>query len=156
MTVNTDKVIAALASSTDTQWIENCKRLHVKLGNDNVVKAADQRLRDLALSEALRIRPRAQSLEERVDEMVRVRRALLKHEHGHNQAAGYTERDIKKYGARETLIKTIMRGKETDGFKLFAKHGRLDCAYEQIAIDFVNELPEHVVEQARKNLARFS
>lgn len=31
-------------------------------------------------------------------------------------------------------------------------HGRLDCSYEQIAIDFADELPEDVVNQARKAL----
>jgi len=83
-----------------------------------------------------------------------VYRELLKYKHGRNQAAGYTEREIRKYGPREALIRTIRRGKQTDGLKLLAQHGRLDCAYEQIAIDHAHELPEDVVARARQTLAQ--
>ena len=37
-------------------------------------------------------------------------------------------------GPREALIRTIRRGKKTDGLKLLAEHDRLDCSYEQIAV----------------------
>ena len=36
---------------------------------------------------------------------------------------------------------------------MLAEHERLDCAYEQIAIDYAPELPEDVVERARQTLA---
>jgi hypothetical protein len=111
---------------------------------------------DLDLYDALRVRPDSHSVEERVIESVRVYRELLKHKHGRNQAAGYTEREIKQYGPREALIRTIRRGKKTDGLKLLAKHGRLDCAYEQIAIDHMHEMPEDVIERARQMLAEFA
>jgi hypothetical protein len=118
-----------------------------------VVEATKRRLRDLDLHDALRVMPEAHSIEERVLESVRVYRELLKHKHGRNQAAGYTEREIRQYGPREALIRTIRRGKKTDGLKTLAEHGRLDCAYEQIAIDHAHEMPEDVVEQARQTLA---
>ena len=92
-------------------------------------------------------------MEKRVLESVRVYRELLRHKHGRNQAAGYTERKIKQYGPRDALIRTIRRGKKTDGLKLLAQHDRLDCAYEQIAIDHAHDLPEDVVTRARQNLA---
>jgi hypothetical protein len=57
---------------------------------------------------------------------------------------------------REALIRTIRRGKKTDGLKLLAEHDRLDCAYEQIAIDHADEIPEDVVERARQTLAELS
>jgi hypothetical protein len=88
-----------------------------------------------------------------VFESVRVYRELFKHKHGRRQAAGYTEREIRQYGPREALIRTIRRGKKTDGLKLLAEHDRLDCAYEQIAIDHAHEMPEDVVQRARETLA---
>jgi hypothetical protein len=36
---------------------------------------------------------------------------------------------------------------------VLSEHGRLDCAYEQIAIDYAHEMPPDVVEQARRTLA---
>jgi hypothetical protein len=121
-----------------------------------VVEAAKRRLRDLDLHDALRVKPEAHSVEERVLESVRVYRELLKHKHGRNQAAGYTEREIRRYGPREALIRTIRRGKKTDGLKSLAEHDRLDCSYEQIAIDHAHEMPEDVVAQAQKTLADFA
>lgn len=53
------------------------------------------------------------------------------------------------------MIRTIRRGKKTDGLKLLAEHHRLDCAYEQIAIDHAHDMPDDVVEKARQTLAEF-
>ena len=61
----------------------------------------------------------------------------------------------KQYGTRDALMRTIRRGKKTDGLKLLAEHNRLDCAYEQIAIDHVRGLPDDVVERARRTLAEY-
>lgn len=151
-----DKLLFAMENSTDVAWLEQCRNHNRKLGNKAVVEAAEERLRDLHLQNALRIKPEAHSVEERVFESVRVYRELLKHKHGRNQAAGYTEREIRQYGPREALIRTIRRGKQTDGLKALADHDRLDCAYEQIAIDHAHELPEDVVTRARQTLAEFS
>lgn len=148
-----DTLLSAISRSTDSEWLKRCRDHNTKLGNQGIAAAAAQRLRDLELQHALRLRRDANSLEERVFESVRVYRELLKHKHGRNQAAGYTEREIKTYGPREALIRTIRRGKKTDGLKTLAEHDRLDCAYEQIAIDFAHELPEDVVEKARATLA---
>lgn len=43
------------------------------------------------------------------------------------------------------------------GLELLAKHDRLDCSYEQIAIDFAvsENLPEDVVEEAHRTLERY-
>src|SRR5262249_55415777 len=148
-------LLAAIASSTDRAWLKQCGDHNDRLGRKHVVEATAQRLRDLDLQDALSVRADAQTLEARVVESLRVYRELLKHKHGRNQAAGYTEREIKRYGPREALIRTIGRGKKTDGLKLLAEHDRLDCAYEQIAIDYAHELPEDVVERARQLLAEF-
>jgi len=42
--------------------------------------------------------------------------------------------------------------RKRDGLMMLAKHDRLDCAYEQIAIDYHAELPEDVVKRARQTL----
>jgi hypothetical protein len=91
-------------------------------------------------------------LEGRIIESLRVYRELLKHKHGRNQSAGYTERDIKNLGPKGALIKTIRWGKKTDGLKNLQHQRRLDCSYEQIAVDFADELPEDVVDQVRRTL----
>ena|SRR5438105_1426129 len=152
----TDELLAAISKSSDRKWLIDCRAHNAKLGRKDVVAAADQRLRDLTLIAALKARSSADSIATRVQESVRVYRELLRHKHGRNQAAGYTEREIRNYGEKEALIRTIRRAKKTDGLKLLAKHDRLDCAYEQIAIDHANELPDDVVEQAKRTLDVFA
>lgn len=149
-------LIAAIAQSRDVLWLKRCRDHNKMLGELEIVVAVEARLRDLNLHMALRYRPVADSVESRVQESVRVYRELLKHKHGRNQAAGYTEREIRQYGPREALIRTIRRGKKTDGLKMLAAHERLDCAYEQIAIDYAHELPDDVVQKARLLLAEFN
>ena len=152
----TKSLLDAIAKSRDRKWLIDCRAHNLKLGKKEVVAAVDQRVRDLNLDEALRRRTDANSVEERVRESVRVYRELLRHKHGRGQAAGYTEREIRDYGEREALIRTIRRGKKTDGLRLLAQHDRLDCAYEQIALDHADELPEDVVERARQTLDDFT
>jgi hypothetical protein len=132
--VMTDVLLAAILRSSDRTWLEQCRDHNVRQGRKEVAEAAKRRLRDLELRDALRIKPEAHTVEDRVLESVRVYRELLKHKHGRNQAAGYTEREIRKYGPREALIRTIRRGRKTDGLKMLAEHDRLDCTYEQIAM----------------------
>jgi hypothetical protein len=150
-----DNLLTAIARSSDRAWLQRCRDHNADLGRQNIVKAAERRIRDLDLHDALRLRPQANSVEERVLESVRVYRELLKHKHGRGQAAGYTEREIRNHGPREALIRTIRRGKKTEGLKLLAEHDRLDCAYEQIAIDYAHEMPEDVIERARQTLKEF-
>lgn len=125
-----DKLLLAIANSTDVVWLERCRDHNRKLGNKEQVQAAEHRLRVLHLLNALKIKPETHFVEDVFFESVRVYRELLKHKHGRNQAAGYTEREIRQYGPREALIRTIRRGKQTDGLKTLAEHHRLDCAYE--------------------------
>jgi hypothetical protein len=123
-----DGLLSAIARSSDRAWLEQCRNHNKKIERWQVVEAVQERLRHLDLYDALRLRSDANTVEQRVIESVRVYRALLKHKHGRNQAAGYTE--IKKYGPREALIRTIRRGKKTEGLLTLAEHDRLDCAYE--------------------------
>ena len=153
MNDNLENLLTAIGRSSDRGWLEQCRDHNQKLKRRHIVEAAEERLRHLDLVDSLKKKPEAHTLEDRVLESVRVYRALLKHKHGRNQAAGYTEREIKQHGPREALIRTIRRGKKTDGLMMLAEHDRLDCAYEQIAIDYHAELPEDVVKRARQTLA---
>ena len=152
----TDSLFAAVARSSDRRWLIQCRAHNAKLGRREIVVAIDQRLRDLDLITALGRKVEAISIEARVRESVRVYRELLKHKHGRGQAAGYTEREIRQYGEREALIRTIRRGKKTDGLILLTQHDRLDCAYEQIALDHADELPRDVVDRARHTLSELN
>jgi hypothetical protein len=156
MEMMSDDLLAAIRKSNDRNWLIGCRDYNRKLGNREVVDAAEQRLRDLDLRAALRVRPEAKTVEDRVGESVRVYRELLRHKHGRNQAAGYTERAIRDHGPKGALIRTVRSGKKTDGLMLLAKHNRLDCAYEQIAIDHADEMPSDVVEIAKRTLANLA
>ncbi|MFZ5675690.1 MAG: hypothetical protein ACOZAM_22255 [Pseudomonadota bacterium] len=150
------KLLSAIAGSSDQAWLMRCRDHNSKLGNQNIVEAVKRRLLDLGLEEALKKRPHGASFEERMDEALRVYEECLKHKHGRKQAAGYTRRSIRDHGYREALIRTV-RKKESAGLALLAKHERLDCSYEQIAIDFAasEDLPEDVVKQALRTLERY-
>jgi hypothetical protein len=155
MTDMSDSLVATIERSSERAWLRRCGEHNANLGKKIVADAVARRLRDLDFHDALKARPEAHSVEERVRESLRVYRELLKRKHGRNQAAGYTEREIRQYGAREALIRTVRRGKKTDGLKLLAENDRLDCAYEQIAIDHADEMPEDVVERARQTVAEY-
>jgi hypothetical protein len=148
-------LIERIAASKDTPWLETCRQHNQKAGKQRVVEAADVRLRELRVEAALSQRPLQNTLETRVDEALRVYEELLSLRHGRRQSASYTRRELKAKGPKDAVIATIRRGKETDGLKLLAKYGRLDCAYEQIAIDFAHELPDDVVKLATQMLSDF-
>jgi hypothetical protein len=152
MTHMTDSLVATIEHSSERAWLRRCGEHNASLGKKIVADAVARRLRDLDFRDALRARPEAHSVEERVHESLRVYRELLKHTHGRIQSAGYAEREIRKYGPCGAVIRTIRRGKKTDGLKLLAANDRLDCAYEQIAIDHAAEMPEDVVVRARQTL----
>src|SRR5260370_16347180 len=88
--VMSDHLLEVIAGSSDRAWLEKCRDHNAKLEKKNVVEAVSRRLRDLDLQDALRVKPDAHSVEERVLEGVRVYRELLKHKHARDQAAEYT------------------------------------------------------------------
>jgi hypothetical protein len=150
------KLLAAIACSSDQDWLIRCRNHNFKLGKMDIVDAAGRRLPDLGLEEALKSRPLDAGFEERMDEALRVYEECLKHKHGRKQAAGYTRRSIRNHGYREALIRPV-RQKESVGLALLAKRERLDCSYEQIANDFAEskDLPADVVQQAFQTLERY-
>ena len=92
MTDMTDSLVATIERSSERAWLTRCSEYNANLGKKIVVDAVARRLRDLDLHDALRARPEAHSVEERVGESLRVYRELLKHKHGRNQAAGVNTR----------------------------------------------------------------
>jgi hypothetical protein len=61
---------------------------------------------------------------------------------------------IKKWGEKEAGRRTVTNLNMSTGLELLAKYGRVDCAYEQIILDFPEEFDEALLKKARENLAR--
>lgn len=145
-------IYGAIRRSSEVHWLRQCRDAN-KDKDQGIFDAAGARLRDVEMAAALGLRLGGDTIESRVAESVRVYRIFLQAKHGRRQAAGYTERDIQMLGAREAVIKTVRSGRVTDGLRALQTVGRLDCSYEQIAIDFAADMPHEIVEQARATLA---
>lgn len=61
---------------------------------------------------------------------------------------------IKRWGEKEAVKRTVMNLTMSTGLELLAKYDRLDCAYEQIILDFPDQFEAVVIAKARANLAR--
>jgi len=61
---------------------------------------------------------------------------------------------IKKWGEKTALMRTVTNLNMSAGLELLAEHGRLDCAYEQIILDFPYEFNDTLILKAKANLAR--
>ena len=76
-----DTLRIAIANSSDTAWLNRCRDHNASLSRKEIVALVEQRLRDLDLQKALRVRPEAHTLDARVYEGLRVYREILKHKH---------------------------------------------------------------------------
>jgi hypothetical protein len=61
---------------------------------------------------------------------------------------------IARWGEKEAVRRTVSKLTLSTGLELLAKYGRLDAAYEQIILDFLDEFDASVAAKARENLAR--
>ena len=61
---------------------------------------------------------------------------------------------IARWGEKEAVRRTVTNLTMSTGLELLSRYGRLDCAYEQIILDFPNEFGAPVIAKARENLAR--
>ena len=86
----TDMLLSAIAQSKDRTWLTRCGDYNLREGRNDVATAVDQRLRQLEFDASIKARVDAKTVEDRVKELLRVYRALLKLKHGRNQAAGYS------------------------------------------------------------------
>jgi hypothetical protein len=129
-------------------------------GATEVVAAIDRRLDELA-TEALRQTigplPANLSVIERVHEAVRVLEALRKHNNGGRaRPASRTRGMIKRLGEVGAVKRLVMTHKTSQGLEDLAVYGRLDCAFEQIILDFPDAFDDAAVAKALANLARFA
>jgi hypothetical protein len=129
----------------------------IAAGETVIVKAVDDRLHQLG-EQALRSaigRPLADlTFAERVEEAVRVYEQFLAHKHdGKRVPASRTRSMIKRWGPKEAVRRTVVNMTMSAGLELLNRYGRLDCAYEQIILDFPGEFDAMVIAKARQNLA---
>jgi hypothetical protein len=151
--------IASIMKSSDREWLTGFRTRAVTADASEVVAAIDRRFAELdeqALrSDIGRPPPADLTFSERVHEAVRVYEEFLAHKHrGKRIAASRTRSMIARWGEREAVRRTVAQRAMSTGLELLAKYGRLDCAYEQIVLDFPQEFDPALITKARENLAR--
>lgn len=128
------------------------------LGAAEVVQAIDRRMDQLAAEEArltIGVTPANLSVTERVHEAVRVLEALRAYQDGgRRHPASRTRKMIKERGEIGAVRQTVMTHHTSQGLEDLAAQGRLDCAFEQIILDFPESFDQAAVTKARANLDR--
>jgi hypothetical protein len=150
--------IPSIMSSNDKDWLVGFRSRILDANVPEIVAAIDKRLGQLgesSLRSAIRKPLSDLTLIERVHEAVRVYEQFLAHKHGGKRvAASRTKAMIKRWGEKEAVRRTVTNMTMSNGLELLAKYDRLDCAYEQIILDFPDEFDPAVATKARENLAR--
>lgn len=147
-------------ASRDTTWLRRFRE--GVAGNPDgvtVVNAIDRRLcqlEELTFKKALGSPLTGNlTLQQRVHEAVRVYEVFLSRKHhGKRIRANRTRAMIDRWGAKEAVRRTVMNMDASTGLDTLFENDRLDCAYEQIIIDFPSEFGPDAVAKARANLAR--
>lgn len=150
--------ITSIMKSDDKEWLRGFRAGMVEADAPEIVAAIDERLSQLG-ERALRDRigkPLADmNLVERVREAVRVYEEFLAYKHeGKRIRASRTNAMIERWGEKEAVRRTVTNLTMSNGLELLAKYNRLDCAYEQIILDFPDEFDAKLIAKARENLAR--
>lgn len=152
------KAIASVMKSADKDWLRTFRARMIEAGAPDIVAAIDDRLRQLgenALRDRIGKPLTDMTLVERVREAVRVYEEFLAVKHdGKRIRASRTNKMIKDWGEKEAVRRTVTNLKMSNGLELLAKYDRLDCAYEQIILDFPDEFDSALIAKARENLAR--
>jgi hypothetical protein len=155
---NPSTAIAAIMKSCDKDWLRVFRDRMTTADAPEIVAAIDTRLGQLG-EQALRGaigRPLTDlTLVERVHEAVRVYEEFLAYKHGGKRIlASRTRTMITRWGEKEAVRRTVTNLTMSTGLELLAKYGRLDCAYEQIILDFPYEFDAALIAKAQDNLAR--
>jgi len=144
--------------SHDKDWLRTFRARMIEAGAPEIVAAIDERFRQLgeiALRDRIGKPLTDMTLVERVREAVRVYEEFLTVKHnGKKVRAARTNKMIRDWGEREAVRRTVTNLKMSNGLELLAKYDRLDCAYEQIILDFPDEYNAALISKARENLAR--
>jgi hypothetical protein len=158
MKPNPAVAIPSIRRSNDKAWLSEFRARIKDADVPEIVAAIDERLGelgDISLRSAIRKPLVDFTLTERVHEAVRVYEQFLAHKHGGKRvAASRTRAMIKRWGEKEAVRRTVKNMTMSTGLELLAKYDRLDCAYEQVILDFPDEFDPPVVAKARENLAR--
>jgi hypothetical protein len=149
--------IPSIMNSKDKAWLTGFRARIVGADEPAIVAAIDKRLAQLGES-SLRTaigKPLANlTLVGRVHESVRVYEEFLAHKHGGKRIrASRTRKMIKDRGEKEAVRRTVTNMSMSSGLELLAKHDRLDCAYEQIILDYPDEFDPAVIAKACLNLS---
>jgi hypothetical protein len=160
MKLNPKAAIQSITSSHDKSWLVGFRTKILDADASEIVAAIDKRLTELGENDlrlAIRKPLTGLTLVERVHEAIRVYEQFLAHKHaGKRIAASRTRAMIKRWGEKEAVQRTVTNMTMSNGLELLAKYDRLDCAYEQIIIDFPGEFNPVVIAKAHANLARLS
>lgn len=150
--------IPSIMRSHDDAWLAQFRARIQGQDVPEILAAIDNRLSQLgeiSLRSAIQ-RPLGElTLIERVHEAVRVYEQFLAYKHhGKRILASRTKQMIKRWGEKEAVRRTVVNMNMSTGLELLAKYDRLDCAYEQIILDFPDEFDPAVAAKAQDNLAR--
>jgi hypothetical protein len=158
MKPNPAVAIASINGSSDKAWLEGFRARMISTGETEIVAAIDHRLaqlNDAAFRNAIGLPLRGLTLVQRVREAVRIYEEFLARKHsGKRIRAARTNAMIKRWGEKEAVRRTVTNLNMSTGLELLAEYDRLDCAYEQIILDFPDEFDEALLKKARENLAR--
>ncbi len=150
--------IASIMKSYDKDWLRGFRARMVTVDAPEIVAAIDERLGQLgeqALRGAIGGLLADLTLAERVHEAVRVYEEFLAYKHGGKRiTASRTKTMIKRWGEKEAVRRTVTNLTMSTGLELLSKYDRLDCAYEQIILDFPDQFDATVITKAQENLAR--
>ena len=150
--------IASIRKSRDKSWLQEFRVRMVTVDAQEIIAAIDNRLSQLgeqALRGAIGKPLTDLTLAERVDEAVRIYEEFLAFKHGGKRiSASRTRTMIKRWGAKEAVRRTVTNLTMSTGLELLAKYGRLDCAYEQIILDFPDQFDAVLIAKAKMNLSR--
>ncbi|MFO1037735.1 MAG: hypothetical protein U1E45_12880 [Geminicoccaceae bacterium] len=150
--------IPSIMRSQDKTWLLGFKTRLGNAGAPELIDAIDERLGQLgeAALFAQRGRPSAElDLGERVKESARIYEAYLAHTtKAKRTPAQRIDAQVKRLGAKEVVARAVIAHDMSPGLEVFARHGRLDCAFERIVLDFADEFEPEVREKAQANLAR--
>jgi hypothetical protein len=151
--------IASAKRMTKRSDLLHFREKMVAAGSLQVVEAVDQRLDQLAaqdLHRSIGTRPSNLSVAQRVMEAVRVLEEVRAYKNdGKRRPATRTRRMIAARGEIGAVRQTVMTHTTSSGLEELAAHGRLDCAFEQIILDFPEAFDEAAVAKAQANLGRF-
>jgi hypothetical protein len=150
--------IPSIMRSRDLDWLTGFRARILNAGVPKIVAAIDERLAELGesnLRTAIGSALENLTFLERVHETVRVYDQFLAHKHGRKRTASSRTRTmIKRWGEKEAVRRTVTNMSMSTDLELLAKYGRLDCAYEQIILDFPAEFDPVIAVKARENLSR--